>query len=56
MHHDAVRAFQPGKPAPWNSGIDYDAIRAQSLTYDGSRTWRDFAKGELKKAEAAHAQ
>jgi phthalate 4,5-dioxygenase oxygenase subunit len=52
---DAVRAFQAGTPAPWNAGIDYGAIRAQSLRYGASHSWRDFAKGELI-AEATHAQ
>jgi phthalate 4,5-dioxygenase len=55
---EAVRAFMEGRPAPWNGPIDYSAIRAQSLTYDRSRSWRDFEKGEPKDRTeaAAHAE
>lgn len=42
---EAVRAFDAGKPAPWNSAdIDYRLIRAQSVEFGADKTWRDFIR------------
>ena len=41
---DALRAFEEGKTAPWVDGFNYAGIRAQSVMFDQSKTWRDFQK------------
>jgi hypothetical protein len=45
---DALAAFERGGPAPWTQGIDYPAIRAQSLSVEAGQHWRDFEKNEYR--------
>ena len=35
----------------WTLGIDYPAIRAQSLNVEKGQSWRDFEKNEYKPRE-----
>jgi phthalate 4,5-dioxygenase oxygenase subunit len=52
---DALAAFEKGQAAAWTTGIDYPAIRAQSLTVEKGQSWRDFAKNEYKPREKQNA-
>jgi phthalate 4,5-dioxygenase oxygenase subunit len=47
---EAVKAFDAGAPAPWNSrDIDYPSIRARSVEFDAGKSWREFAHGKSGK-------
>ncbi len=50
---EAAKAFEAGRPAPWNSsGIDYPAIRAQSVEFGADKSWRDFVRGKSAQGAA----
>src|SRR6185312_11490296 len=38
---EGVREFQAGKPAPWQDGVDYSAVRAVAMKHPTASDWRD---------------
>jgi phenylpropionate dioxygenase-like ring-hydroxylating dioxygenase large terminal subunit len=47
---DAVRKFEAGEQVRWTSGFEYRKIQARSVTFDSTKTWRDFAQGQAVQA------